>query len=181
MCRSVFPPVRYFCTLGASIILQSDTRHEFSSRTIEEACFTWDELRLWLVSAAQANSELKGAFPSVYKEHVKLSLETFFLLLPFVLGLLSCVPSYESHRQSVGLLGWVISLVARPLPTHTKVTQTDIRASSGIRTHDPVFERANAFDALDQRSSTWGTRRHLRGYAKTSCINQDETQEALGP
>jgi hypothetical protein len=46
-----------------------------------------------------------------------------------------------SYRQLVGLLGRVISPVARPLPiqdsTNTEETRTDIYASSGIRTHDP--------------------------------------------
>jgi hypothetical protein len=46
----------------------------------------------------------------------------YLLLLPFVLGPLVCFPSeliwnYVSYRQMVGLLGWVISPVARPLPT----------------------------------------------------------------
>jgi hypothetical protein len=43
-------------------------------------------------------------------------------------------------RQLVGLLGRVISPVARPLPTqdntNTEEKRTDIHASSGIRTHD---------------------------------------------
>jgi hypothetical protein len=48
---------------------------------------------------------------------------------------------FENHcyRQLVGLLGPVISPVARPLPTQVKTTEemrTDIDASSGIRTHD---------------------------------------------
>jgi hypothetical protein len=42
-------------------------------------------------------------------------------------------------RESVGLLGRVISPVARPLPTQNNTnieeTRTDIHASSGIRTH----------------------------------------------
>jgi hypothetical protein len=68
------------------------------------------------------------------------------LLLPFVLGPLACFPSeliwnYDSYRQSVGLLGRVISPVARPLPTqdntNTEETRTNIHASSEIRTHDP--------------------------------------------
>jgi hypothetical protein len=41
----------------------------------------------------------------------------------------------------VGLLGRVVSPVARPLPsqsnTNTEETRTHIHASSGIRTHDP--------------------------------------------
>jgi hypothetical protein len=47
---------------------------------------------------------------------------------------------YGSYRQSVGLLGWVISRVARPLPTQdntiTEETWTHINASSGTRTRD---------------------------------------------
>jgi hypothetical protein len=63
------------------------------------------------------------------------------LLLPFVLGPPFCFPSelirnYGSYRESVGLLGRVISLVGRPPPTqdngNTEETRTDIHASSGI-------------------------------------------------
>jgi hypothetical protein len=64
---------------------------------------------------------------------------------------------YGYYRQSVGLLGRVISPVARPLPTqdntNTEETRTDIHASSGIRTYDPVFERVKTFDSLDHATA----------------------------
>jgi hypothetical protein len=47
----------------------------------------------------------------------------------------------DLKRQLVGLLGRVISPVARPLPTqdNTNIEEAriDIHASSAIRTHDP--------------------------------------------
>jgi hypothetical protein len=48
--------------------------------------------------------------------------------------------NYEYWGQSVGFLGWGISPVLYPLPTqdntNTEEMQTDIYASSGVRTHD---------------------------------------------
>jgi hypothetical protein len=47
----------------------------------------------------------------------------------------------ESHRQSVGLLGRVMSRIARPLPiqdnTNREQTRTDIHVTKGIQTRDP--------------------------------------------
>jgi hypothetical protein len=47
---------------------------------------------------------------------------------------------YGSYGQPIGILGWVISSVAEPLPTqdntNTEETQTEIHASSVIQTHD---------------------------------------------
>jgi hypothetical protein len=68
------------------------------------------------------------------------------LLLTLVLGPMACflpelIWKNGSYIELVGLLGWAINPVARPLPTqdnrNTEGARTDIQASSGIRTHDP--------------------------------------------
>jgi hypothetical protein len=57
----------------------------------------------------------------------------------------------------------------------------------GLEPKTPAFERDKTVHALDHLNSTWGNaypvvvQRHLRGYAKTSYINQNETQEPLEP
>jgi hypothetical protein len=58
----------------------------------------------------------------------------------------------------VGRISWTgDQLVARPLPTHrTTQTHTDIHALSGIRTHDPAFERAKTVHALDRAAPVIG-------------------------
>jgi hypothetical protein len=58
------------------------------------------------------------------------------------------------NLQIVGLLGWGIRLVARPLPTqdntNTEENQPDIHASTGVQNHGPVFEEAKTFHALNR-------------------------------
>jgi hypothetical protein len=56
--------------------------------------------------------------------------------------------------QSVGLLGRMVSPVARLLPRHNDANSekvwTDIHTTSGTRTQDLSVERMNAFHALDR-------------------------------
>jgi hypothetical protein len=58
-------------------------------------------------------------------------------------------------RQSVGLTGRLIILVARPLPTqnntNTEEKRKDIHASSGIRTHDPIVGAGEDISRLRPR------------------------------
>jgi hypothetical protein len=57
------------------------------------------------------------------------------------------------HTQSVGLLGREIN---PPQGRYLHVEQhphTDIHASSGIPTHDPMFERAKTVHALDRAAT----------------------------
>jgi hypothetical protein len=63
--------------------------------------------------------------------------------------------------ETVGLLGLVISpSQGRYLPTgqhkHRINESTNINALSGIRTHDPSFERAKKFHALDGEATVIG-------------------------
>jgi hypothetical protein len=78
-------------------------------------------------------------------------------LLFFILGPMAYFPSeliwnYGACRQSVGLLGWVIRLVERPLPTqentNTKETLKYIHAFSEIRIHDPILRRSEDISCL---------------------------------
>jgi hypothetical protein len=86
-------------------------------------------------------------------------------LIPFVLGLLPGFPSelmwnYGSYRQLVGLLGRVISPIARPLPTqhkmNTEETRTDSHATNGIRIHDPSVWRGEDISCLDLAATVIG-------------------------
>jgi hypothetical protein len=69
-----------------------------------------------------------------------LIIHLFFVLGPLVYFPSELMWNCGSYRQLVGLLGRMISPVARPLPTqdntNTEETRTDIHASTGIRTHD---------------------------------------------
>jgi hypothetical protein len=66
----------------------------------------------------------------------------------------------DLYRQTLGLLGWVISPVARPLSTqyktNTEEMRTDIHLSSGIRTHDPSVELAKTFLDLYRAATVIG-------------------------
>jgi hypothetical protein len=61
---------------------------------------------------------------------------------------------YGSYSQLVGLLGRVLSLVIRTLPTqdntNTEGTKTDIMPRVGFEPMIPVFERTKTFHALDR-------------------------------
>jgi hypothetical protein len=89
------------------------------------------------------------------KDFFKKILVLFYLLIPptptpsYGLDLLACSNSeffseIMNHRQTVGLLGRVISL-SQGLHLHRttqhRQTRTNIHALSGIRTRDPVYER----------------------------------------
>jgi hypothetical protein len=56
-----------------------------------------------------------------------------------------------SLRQSVGILGRD-QPIAKPLPN----TNTDIHASSGIRTHDPSVREGKRVHALDRAATVIG-------------------------
>jgi hypothetical protein len=68
------------------------------------------------------------------------SSSTNFRIRPSGLSPIRINPELGSYRQSIGLLGQVISPVARPLPTqdnrNTEETRTDIHDLSRIRTHE---------------------------------------------
>jgi hypothetical protein len=61
----------------------------------------------------------------------------------------------DLYRQSVGLLGRVISPIVRPLPTqvitHTEETRIDIYVSSVIRNHGPTVREAEDVSCLRPR------------------------------
>jgi hypothetical protein len=63
--------------------------------------------------------------------------------------------------QTVGMTPWAEDqLVERPLPTqantNTEETQTNIYASSGIRTHDPSVSAGKTVHALDSAATVMG-------------------------
>jgi hypothetical protein len=66
--------------------------------------------------------------------------------------------NYEAYRGSIGFLGWLISPVARPLPTqentHKGETLTDFHASSGIRTHDASVLAGEDISCLKPRGKS---------------------------
>jgi hypothetical protein len=92
----------------------------------------------------------------------------------FLLHFLSCRPAclssewiwnYGSHKQSVGLLGWVISPVARPLPAQESINTKEMWTTTprvGFEPKIPVFERAKTFRALNHAAN------HKKKSSKTS-------------
>jgi hypothetical protein len=96
----------------------------------------WEKFWVEMLMLAVADFVVRQIWAALYK------LVPFFLsLLRFVLGPLTCFPSEliwncGSYREVVGLLGRLISPVAKPLPTQDNIN-ADIHASSGIRTPDP--------------------------------------------
>jgi hypothetical protein len=79
------------------------------------------------------------------------------VLLLYGLSCLACshsafICNYELYRQLVGLLGRVMSPVARPLPrqrnTNTEESRTHIHASSVIRTHGPRVRSSEDISCL---------------------------------
>jgi hypothetical protein len=100
-----------------------------------------------------------------------MSLDSVLLLLLLILrlcllGPLAYFPSeliwnYGTYKQSVGLLGWGISPVAKSPSTHrTTQTQNKLRQTSmpwvGFEPTIPVFERAAAFHALNRAATVIG-------------------------
>jgi hypothetical protein len=87
----------------------------------------------------------------------KLLLLLLLLLLPLLLSPLAFFPSELISRQSVGLLGRVISPVARPLPTHRTQTQEKRGPTSmprvGFKPTIPVFEQAKTVQVLDRAAT----------------------------
>jgi hypothetical protein len=86
------------------------------------------------------------------------------LLQPLILGPLACFPSelicnYGSYRLLVGILGRVISPIARPLliqdSTNTEETRTDMPLV-GLEPTIPVFKRAKTFHTLDRAATLIG-------------------------
>jgi hypothetical protein len=69
------------------------------------------------------------------------SSSSYFRIRPSSCFTSQLIWNHWTYIQTVGLLGRVISNVARPLPTqgniNTEEIQRDIHALSGIRTHDP--------------------------------------------
>jgi hypothetical protein len=89
-------------------------------------------------STAIMNKQMKGTlerdsskqFKSLFR-YLRDRTDDLFPLLTFVLGSLACVPLkliwiYRSHKQLVGLLGRMMSFVARSLPTQNN-TNTECR------------------------------------------------------
>jgi hypothetical protein len=71
--------------------------------------------------------------------------------------------SFLILRQSVGLLGWWINPLLRPLPTHrTTLTQTKHWQTSmlwvGFEPTIPAFEQAKTVHALDRAATVIGTK-----------------------
>jgi hypothetical protein len=94
----------------------------------------------------------------------RLTLCFILTLLLFVLGPPVCFPSEliwscGSYSQLVRFLGWVISPVARLLPTQdntsTEETHTDIHASSEILTHDPSVRASADISCLRPRGHSY--------------------------
>jgi hypothetical protein len=109
------------------------------------------------------------------------------VLLSFAIGPLACFPSeavwnYGSYRQLVGLLGRVISPVARLLPTqdntNTEETQTDMHTSSGIRTHDPSVRASE--DISYHRPRGHCDRQHISLMKERSLITKAEHLSCRG-
>jgi hypothetical protein len=74
----------------------------------------------------------------------------------------------DLYRQPAGFLGRGISSVARPLPTQDDIekeeTRADIRASSGIRTHDPSVRGGEYISWLRPRGHCDRQARNLRHF-----------------
>jgi hypothetical protein len=98
---------------------------------------------------------------------MELSQGTFLFLLfrirrPCALFLSELSGTMDLYRQLVGLLGRVISPVARPLPmqenTNTEESGQTSMPRVGFEPTIPVFERAKTFDALERAATVVGTR-----------------------
>jgi hypothetical protein len=67
----------------------------------------------------------------------------------------------DFYKQLVGLLGRVISFVARPLPTHDNTNREGGQTSTpplGFEPTIPVFEGAKTSDALDRVVTVFGNK-----------------------
>jgi hypothetical protein len=96
-------------------------------------------------------------------------------------GLLITPPAHVSvHCELIGILSELN--IYNPDCSYMEITFWKPKiAYSRSYPWESLESRIKCMNLYTQRSSIWGTRRHLRWYAKTPCINQNERHEPLKP